>query len=113
MYPTQTIEPFNWSTLEPLFTALLKEDLTAQLVPAWLNRWSDLEKVLREVVKKVTKFLIASFEGKAGTHSIESQLETATRSNLIPLPLVTFPALVPSRRQDQSRQGVRGNGHAG
>src|SRR5450631_243366 len=48
MYPTETIEPFNWNTLEPLFAALLQEDLTAQQVPSWLNRWSDLEKALWE-----------------------------------------------------------------
>ncbi len=48
MHSTETIEPLNWQTLEPLFTTLLKENLTAQLVPSWLHRWSALEKIVWE-----------------------------------------------------------------
>lgn len=33
MHPTEIIDAQNWNMLEPHFTALLKEDLTPQLVP--------------------------------------------------------------------------------
>ena len=37
-----------WSAFEPHYQTLLAEDLTPERVPAWLVRWSDLEKELRE-----------------------------------------------------------------
>ncbi|MDQ2887336.1 MAG: M3 family metallopeptidase [Chloroflexota bacterium] len=48
MHSAEIIDSQNWNMLEPHFTALLNEDLTPQLVPAWLERWSDLEKVVWE-----------------------------------------------------------------
>ena len=49
MHSTETIDPLNWNTFEPRFTTLLKEELTSQLIPSWLERWSDLEKIIWEI----------------------------------------------------------------
>ena len=39
----------SWQTLAPLFAALHDEPLGAASVPAWLERWSDLQKLVSEV----------------------------------------------------------------
>ena len=43
-----TIDPQNWDTVAPYFSALAGEDLTADGVDDWLMRWSELEKTLGE-----------------------------------------------------------------
>jgi oligoendopeptidase F len=42
------INPHDWATLAPHFAALQAEPLAAERVPAWLARWSDLEKQVWE-----------------------------------------------------------------
>jgi oligoendopeptidase F len=42
-------EFFDWESLEPRYKMLLDEPLTAENIPAWLEKWSDLEKILAEV----------------------------------------------------------------
>src|SRR5690242_7726653 len=39
----------SWDTLAPYFTALQEAPLTADTVPAWLERWSDLQLLVWEV----------------------------------------------------------------
>jgi oligoendopeptidase F len=39
----------SWQTLAPHFAALQDEPLEAATVPAWLERWSDLQKLVGEV----------------------------------------------------------------
>ena len=43
-----TIDPHNWDTVAPHFTALANENLRASGAADWLMRWSDLEKMLAE-----------------------------------------------------------------
>ncbi len=38
----------NWPALEPHFAALREDELTAEAVPAWLARWSDLQRAVWE-----------------------------------------------------------------
>jgi oligoendopeptidase F len=38
------VDAERWATIEPFCAALLDEHLTAELVPGWLQRWSDLAK---------------------------------------------------------------------
>ncbi len=45
-----TINPYDWSTIEPHFNALCDAELAPQDVPAWLSRWSDLEKIIAEAI---------------------------------------------------------------
>lgn len=42
------IDPYNWSTIEPLYLDLEKCDLELTQVEAWLQRWSKIEMVLHE-----------------------------------------------------------------
>src|SRR4051794_30890067 len=42
------IDPTDWRTLEPHFAALLLQDLAPDQLPAWLARWSALQKVVLE-----------------------------------------------------------------
>ena len=48
MHSTETIEPLNWQTLQPLFTTLLKKISQLNVFPSWLHRWSALEKIVWE-----------------------------------------------------------------
>jgi oligoendopeptidase F len=43
-----SIDPYSWQTIEPHYTALLAEPLTAETVGGWLARWSDLEAIMLE-----------------------------------------------------------------
>ncbi len=42
------IDPHDWATIQPFYGALEHESLGPDDVPAWLERWSDLEKQLAE-----------------------------------------------------------------
>ncbi len=42
------IDPHDWATIRPIYDALEHESLGPDDVPAWLERWSDLEKQLAE-----------------------------------------------------------------
>ena len=48
MTDVQTIDPYDWRTIEPSYSALLLEPLAPDQVPGWLLRWSDLERVIAE-----------------------------------------------------------------
>ena len=48
MNTLNTLDPQDWSTVAPYFSALADEDLKADDVSGWLLRWSELEKVLGE-----------------------------------------------------------------
>jgi oligoendopeptidase F len=42
------IDPHDWRTIAPHYTALLEHDLQPAGVPAWLARWSDLQTIVWE-----------------------------------------------------------------
>lgn len=48
MNTLHTLDPQDWNTVAPFFSALADEDLTAHGVSDWLLRWSELEKTLGE-----------------------------------------------------------------
>ncbi len=50
MNSLDTINPRDWNTIAPHFEALQSEELPAERVPGWLERWSDLERVLSEAL---------------------------------------------------------------
>ncbi len=50
-----TINAHDWDTVAPHFSALANEDLNAEGVGDWLERWSDLEKVLGEAGAKASR----------------------------------------------------------
>ncbi|HEX6291108.1 MAG TPA: M3 family oligoendopeptidase [Herpetosiphonaceae bacterium] len=43
-----SIDPYNWQTIEPFYSALLAEPLAAETIAGWLARWSDLEAIIVE-----------------------------------------------------------------
>src|SRR4051794_23088027 len=47
--PSRSIrEPLQWAVIAPQLEALGKQLLLPEEVPAWLRRWSDVQKVVRE-----------------------------------------------------------------
>jgi oligoendopeptidase F len=48
MQSLEHINLYDWSTIEPYFTALQDEQLTSEKVPAWLKRWGDLQQLVWE-----------------------------------------------------------------
>ena len=48
MNTLEDINPYDWNTLAPYYEALIADELTAESAHAWLRRWSDLERVVRE-----------------------------------------------------------------
>ena len=45
----------EWETFENRYQTLLAEDLTPERVPAWLTRWSDLDKEVGETAAVLTR----------------------------------------------------------
>jgi oligoendopeptidase F len=48
-------EPFDWSVVEPRYQALLQEELTPERTPAWLGRWSDLQREVAEAFAALSR----------------------------------------------------------
>jgi oligoendopeptidase F len=78
-------EPFDWGSVEPFYQKLLEENLTAEGVPVWLQKWSDLEDVIGEAqaVAMTTKHANTADEAaeKAHLHFIENVLPHHARFN--------------------------------
>jgi oligoendopeptidase F len=45
-----SVNPHDWDTIEPHFNTLRDAELTPGDVPAWLTRWSNLEKIIDEAI---------------------------------------------------------------
>jgi oligoendopeptidase F len=76
-------ERFDWGSVEPLYQKLLEENLSAEGVPAWLQKWSDLEDVIWEAqaVAMTTKHANTADEAaeKAYLHFVEHVAPAHTR----------------------------------
>ena len=48
MNPRSGLDAGSWPALEPPFTALREDEPTADGVPAWLARWSNLQRAVWE-----------------------------------------------------------------
>ncbi|HEY0607845.1 MAG TPA: M3 family oligoendopeptidase [Herpetosiphonaceae bacterium] len=62
-----SIDPLSWQELEPHYSALLAEPLTAETAAGWLQRWSDLETLFVEAIS-------ATFRAKT-EHTADAEAE--------------------------------------
>jgi oligoendopeptidase F len=92
MATTTATDSGGWSMLEPRYTALRAEDLSPDLIPAWLARWSDLEMTVWEdrAVRKRAMYrdvtdAVAAEEFQSYTREIMAPSRTANRNLVIKL----------------------------
>ncbi|HWG85992.1 MAG TPA: M3 family oligoendopeptidase [Deinococcales bacterium] len=95
------LDPRSWESIEPHFRSLEQEDLTAEGVPQWLARWSELEKAIGEAgvaaYRARTEDTTDEAAERAYLHLVENvQPRVRVASNALKAKLLAVPGLSPT-----------------
>ncbi len=82
-----SLNPLDWTTVEPHYEALKNQELTLENVDAWLQQWSDLSAALREtdaqIYREVSENTADKEADKKFLHWVENiypQMEVANQA---------------------------------
>ncbi len=107
-----TINPHDWSTVAPFFTALEAEDLTTGGVSDWLLRWSELEKTLGEAGARAGRARsedTANAEAEAAYLNLVQKIipQWTVAAQALKTKLLAVPDFMPSPDQEQFLRRLR------
>jgi oligoendopeptidase F len=99
--PYPTLDPLDWSTIQPYVDALLAAELTPINADAWLQQWSDLAAVLAESAALIQRAVNENTADKEAEHRFLIHVEqivpqTKIASQALRDKLLALPGYAPS-----------------